>query len=100
MKNVLGERENANSPLYAAVAGHLIAEVAGEVVLLHKDNGQYFGLNHVGKRIWDMLQNEVCQSEIVATIVSEFDAEQMAIQNDVECLIVELLEAGLVRRLA
>lgn len=84
---------------YVAEAGHLVAEMASEIVVLHKDTGVYFGLNRVGKRIWDSLQNEVSVSELVSMVVSKFDAEESVVRKDVEFILSELVKVGLARRL-
>lgn len=80
-----------------AVAGHLSAEMAGEAVLLHKSNGRYYGLNRIGKRIWDLLQLETSSDELVAVVTSEYHAEPSVVRRDVDQLVAELLDAGLVR---
>lgn len=71
-------------------------ELAGETVLLNLSNEHYFGLDAVGTRVWAVLAATGRPSEAVATILREFDATEEQVSADVERLIAELAEAGLV----
>lgn len=72
-------------------------EVSGEFVLMDLESGSYFGLNPVGSRIWQLL-DEKPQSlvDICGTVEAEFDAPRDTIEADVLALTGELVEKGLV----
>lgn len=88
---------NELTHVYAAEVGHLVAKMAGETVILHKDSGEYFGLNAVGSRIWELLQPQSTLEGLVAALAEEFAADQSTIESDVRQLLAELVRAGLVR---
>jgi hypothetical protein len=71
-------------------------EVGGEAVILHLDDGVYYGLNEVGARVWQLVQEPRRLSEIVDAIVSEYDVSREQCQGDVQGLVHELLEKKLV----
>jgi hypothetical protein len=71
-------------------------EVGGEAVILHLDDGVYYGLNEVGARIWQLVQEPRTLSELVDAIVSEYDVPREQCQEDVQGLLTELLEKKLV----
>ena len=75
-------------------------EVAGETVLLNLASGTYFGLNEVGGRIWQWLdEQEGCSlDDISARLVKEFEVSQDDAQRDVLTLTAELAEHGLLER--
>lgn len=75
---------------------HVACTVAGEVVILHLDDGVYYGLNGVGTRIWQLLEQPRTLDEIVDVIVSEFDVDRQRCDEDVRSLLAELAERGLV----
>ena len=54
------------------VPPHVISRRVGdEAVLLNLESGIYFGLDGVGKRIWDSLNEGLTVRETAAIIVSE-----------------------------
>lgn len=72
-------------------------EVAGEMVLLDLANGQYFGLDPVGSRIWDRLSQGPCSfTDLCDMIEAEFDAPRDVIESDTQALIAQLSEKKLV----
>ena len=74
-------------------------DVAGETVLLNLASGTYFGLNAVGGRIWNWLDQHDCSlGEICARIETEFDVSSDEAQRDVLALATELVEHGLLRK--
>ncbi len=72
-------------------------EVSGEMVLLDLGSGDYFGLNPVGARIWELLEQKVLTlAELCDTIEREFDAPRDEIERDTLALAAELDRAGLI----
>ncbi|MEM1050679.1 MAG: PqqD family protein [Pseudomonadota bacterium] len=73
-------------------------EVGGELVLLDLNSGQYFGLDAVGGRIWELLSNAPCNlNELCDKIESEFDAPRQRIEADLIALARQLQEQELIR---
>ncbi|MCO5054627.1 PqqD family protein [Thermomonas sp.] len=75
----------------------LAQQVGDETVLLDLAGEQYFGLNAVGSRIWELLEHEPSIASMVTTLQQEFDAAPDQIASDLHTLINELAAAGLVR---
>ena len=71
-------------------------EVGGETVLLDLQSESYFGLDEVGTRIWQLLQQNGDLQSIFETILDEYDVEEEQLRRDLEELVEKLLEAGLV----
>jgi hypothetical protein len=67
-----------------------------EVILLHLENGLYFGLGNVGTRIWKLLQEPIKVREIEAVLLKEYDVEPERCQGEVMNLVTDLLGQGLV----
>lgn len=51
-------------------------ELGDSQVMMHLEKGKYFGLNPVGKRIWDMIQQPKSFDEIVENLLNEFNVEK------------------------
>jgi hypothetical protein len=70
-------------------------ELGGETVLLNLRSEQYFGLDEVGTRIWQLVTEGATAEAIVAQLLAEYDADEATIRGDVERLLQELAGAGL-----
>lgn len=66
------------------------AELSGESVVLNFDDGVYYSLNGVGARIWELIQSPMKVSELLATLVSEYDVEESRCELDMIALLQEM----------
>ena len=69
--------------------------VGDETVILNLESGMYFGLDGVGKRIWESIGQGRTLGETAATIVSEFEVDEATAHADVVEFISDLVERGL-----
>ena len=65
-------------------------------MILNFDKGVYYGLDKVGARIWELLRNPLTVAELRDTIVTEYDVEPDRCEADLQALLSELAEAGLI----
>ena len=67
-------------------------------VLLSTDDEVYFGLNHVGARVWQLLPPKSNDfNALCAALLEEFpDALQEEVEGDVHALLADLKSHGLV----
>ncbi len=72
-------------------------ELEGEAVLLDLSTGTYFGLNEVGTRIWSSLAEEGDTDRVVRALMDEYEVSEEQLRRDVEALVVQLAEKGLVK---
>lgn len=72
------------------------SELDGEAVLLNLTTEEYYSLNDVGTRMWELTDGQHTIGDIVETILSEYDAERDAVTADVLALFDELAEEGLI----
>ena len=68
----------------------------GESVILNLDQGVYFGLDGVGARVWELLQEPTTPAAIADRVAAEYDVEAERCAADLRELLAELAEAGLV----
>ena len=71
-------------------------EVSGETVLLDLKSESYFGLDEVGTRIWQLMQEKGDLQAVFETLLEEYDVEADQLNTDLSELLGELEEAGLV----
>jgi hypothetical protein len=67
-----------------------------EAVILNLDNGEYFGLNAVAVRVWESLAKGCSVSSTIETLLAEYEVETPVLRSDIEELLADLLEAGLI----
>jgi hypothetical protein len=72
-------------------------EVDGEAVILNLDSGLYFGLDQVGTRIWQLIQEHGSLQKVFETMCHEFDVGSDTLERDLLGLMDELCAKGLVR---
>ena len=75
----------------------LVQEVGGETVLLDMAGGQYFGLDPVGTRIWQLLGELGRLRDVHQRLCGELDADHERIAEDLLAVARSLADAGLVR---
>jgi len=76
--------------------GILAKEVSDSWVLLNLESGEYYALNEVGGRVWDLCDGTRSVAEVVAIISQEYDAPGEVIETDVLELLQELAHEKLV----
>ena len=75
----------------------LEADVNGEIVALHVERGQCYGLNSVASEIWRMLEEPKSLDEICLTLTSDYEVDSATCRSEVVTLISQLEEEGLVK---
>ena len=78
--------------------GLLAQRAADTRVLLDPADGNYFALDEVSGRIWDLCDGNRTVAEVVATLCAEYDAPTETVEADVMEFLGELLTDGLVIR--
>jgi hypothetical protein len=71
-------------------------DLAGEAAILNVKNGLYYGLDPVGARIWDLMQEPREVDDIQSMIASEYDVEPERCAQDLADLLQKLLAEGLI----
>lgn len=65
------------------------------LILLDPRGGEYYTLDEVGARVWDLCDGSRSISDMVTTIVQEYEAPTETIQVDVLELLNDLLKEKL-----
>lgn len=66
------------------------------MAILDLKAGVYYGLDEVGARIWNLLQEPKIVSEIRHTLLEEYDVEPERCERDLLALLQRLADEGLV----
>ena len=74
----------------------VLAQSSGEtLILLATDSGEYFTLDEVGGKIWDLADGTRTVEEIARTLAGEYDAPVATIQADALEILGELADERL-----
>lgn len=73
-----------------------VRQFEGEMVLLHLERGDYFGLDDLGARVWHGLAAGQSPSEIAAALAGDHDVDPARMLADFVALADELVLRGLV----
>lgn len=71
-------------------------EVSGETVLLDLQSESYFGLDEVGTRIWQLLQEHGDLQKVFDILREEYDVDEKQLEKDLGELLVKLTDEGLI----
>lgn len=70
--------------------------VGAEQAILQLDSGKYFGLNPVGARVWQLALEPHKVSEILATLLAEYEVPADRCRADLFALLEKLRAAELI----
>ncbi len=74
----------------------LSSNMDGEKVMMSIENGEYYGLNQIGSRIWELIETPKTIDDLVGKLTDEFDVSPEICENDVMVFLRELLEKNLI----
>ena len=75
--------------IVVASRDQLSTNVDGEVVIAGLRKGNYYGLNEVGARVWELVQSPVAAEELRRVIAAEYHVDEHRCEAD----LLELLES-------
>ena len=68
-----------------------------EAVILNVASGVYFGLDAIGTRMWQLMSEHGSTDNVVETMLNEYEVEEGQLRRDLDNLIQQLSEKGLVK---
>jgi hypothetical protein len=72
------------------------SDLGGEVAILDLKAGMYYGLDDVGARVWDLIQEPRNVSDIRDTILEEYNVRPERCERDLLALLQRLADEGLI----
>ncbi|GGA55902.1 PqqD family protein [Sphingomonas psychrolutea] len=68
------------------------AKVGDEIVMMSAEEGKYIGLNDVGARIWELLDESKTRDALEARLLEEFDVTPDACRAELDSFLTKLAE--------
>ena len=91
----ISTRINLDS-LISVSSNKVTANLVDEMVILDSDSGIYYGLNPVGSRIWELIQEPKTVKQVRDALLAEYDVEPERCENDILTLLQDLLTNELI----
>jgi hypothetical protein len=91
VKSELSERSTV-----VAIRDQVSSDLGGEVAILDLAGGVYYGLDTVGARVWELVQEPIEVSQLQEIMVEEYDADRARVERDVLAFLERLADEGLV----
>lgn len=73
-------------------------ELDGNQLMMHVEQGKYFGLNPVAKRIWDILETPATAVQITAVLLTEFKVDTDVCRREVQQFLDNAIKSGIISK--
>lgn len=74
----------------------LYTALGSEGVMMDLDAGNYYGLNRVGARVWELLEQPRTVAEVASSLEEEYAVDHAESLEAVTAFVAALMEHGLV----
>ena len=71
-------------------------DLSGEAAILNLKNGVYYGLDPVGARIWNLIQEPRTVDAVREALLAEYDVDPEPCERDLMTLLHKLMSEGLI----
>jgi len=79
-----------------AAQGQMSCDLAGEAAILNMATGIYYGLDPIGARIWELIQEPASIARVRDALLEEYDVEPAQVEADIEALLGDMAGHGLI----
>ena len=75
----------------------IASDIDDEVVMMSVENGQYYGLDSIGSRVWELIAKPIKVSKLIADLLLKYDVDRETCERDVLAFLEELHEDGILK---
>ena len=86
----MDEKQLTEASVIARSSELVSSDIDGEVVMMSIENGKYYGLDLVGSRIWEVLENPLPVSDLIDQLLVEFEVDRETCEKDVMYFLQKL----------
>jgi len=77
------KREITTDTVIRQIEEIVASDIDGETVMMSIENGEYYGLDDIGSRIWELIEKPVKVSNLIDTLLERFDVDRGTCEKDV-----------------
>jgi hypothetical protein len=74
----------------------LFNQIDGEVVMLSIENSEYYGMDKVGSRIWELLEQPHSFKALVTALMDEYEVSEEQCSNETLAFLKKLTDKELI----
>jgi hypothetical protein len=75
----------------------LTSDIDDEKVMMSVEKGEYFGLDPIGSRVWDMIGKPVKVKELVDLLLANYNVDRETCERDILAFLEELHKNGILK---
>jgi hypothetical protein len=75
----------------------VVGDIDDEKVMMSVEKGEYFGLDPIGSRVWEMIERPVRVSDLIDALLAKYDVDRETCERDVLAFLEELHESRIAR---
>ena len=80
-----------------SVPPHVLSRMAAdEAVVLNLESEEYYGLDGVGGRLWELVEEGITFGQAVSTLQGEYAVDRDRLTEDLRSVLGDLVDKGLV----
>jgi hypothetical protein len=72
------------------------SNIDGEIVMMSIDNGEYYGLDEIASRIWELIEKPISVNSLIEALMDEFEVNKPDCANDTLEFLSEMANKGLI----
>jgi hypothetical protein len=85
-----------NSSLIKRSTDQIACDMGGEVVILDLKSGNYYGLDAVGARVWELIEAPTALADIRRIIMDEYEVDAETCERDILAFVNQMQAVGIV----
>ena len=74
-----------------------VTDLNGEKVMMNLDKGEYFALNEVGSRIWDIIIKPMSVKDIIHILLKEYNIDETSCKEQVISFLGRMNDAEIIK---
>lgn len=67
-------------------------------IIMDIERGKYFGLNSLGRKIWELLESPLTLDEIINRLLSEYQVSEEICHKEVSSFINKAISLGIIEK--
>ena len=75
----------------------IASDIDDEVVMMSVEKGQYYGLDSIGSRVWELIGKPIKVSELIDALLLKYDVDRETCERDVLAFLEKLHADGILK---
>jgi len=72
------------------------ANIDNETMLMSLSNGEYYGMNDIGSKIWELLENSMSVAELISELTNIYELTAKQCEQDIQPFLTSLHDKDII----